>query len=125
MGPSNDLRKTVSPEAYHVLYEKGTEPPFSGKYYYNKERGTYHCAGCGNVLFDSATQYESGTGWPSFYGAVPGALTMARDRSLGMVRTEVKCARCGGHLGHWFDDGPAPTGERFCINSAALDFKKS
>ncbi len=124
MAAERDFRKELSPEAYHVLFEKGTEAPFTGKYYYNKERGSYHCAACGNLLFDSARQYESGCGWPSFYETVPGAVVMAEDRSFGMLRTEVKCAKCGGHLGHVFDDGPQPTGERFCINSVALDFKK-
>jgi peptide-methionine (R)-S-oxide reductase len=106
------------------LRQKGTERAFTGKYYKNKESGVYYCAACDNPLFKSDTKYESGSGWPSFYEPIPGGVESATDNSLGMARTEVLCARCGGHLGHVFDDGPDPTGLRYCINSISLDFKK-
>ena len=111
----------LTPEQYEVLRRQGTEPPFTGKYVYSKESGTYRCAGCGAELFSSGTKFESGTGWPSFYEPMDeGGVELRQDRSHGMVRTEVVCAACGGHLGHVFDDGPRPTGLRYCINSAAL-----
>jgi peptide-methionine (R)-S-oxide reductase len=125
--PSTDKewREKLSPEAYRVLREKHTERPFTGKYYRHKESGAYVCAGCGNPLFGSGTKYESGTGWPSFFSPIAdGSVLTETDASLGMTRTEVHCARCGGHLGHVFEDGPAPTGLRYCINSVSLDFRK-
>ncbi len=119
-----EWRKTLTPEEFHVLREKGTERPFTGKYVNHKKKGTYVCAGCGNELFSSDTKFDSGTGWPSFWTPISeDSLEMKPDNSLGMRRTELLCSQCGGHLGHVFNDGPKPTGQRFCINSAALHFK--
>ncbi len=122
--PSSDAewRAELSEEQYRILREAGTEAPFSGEYVDHKDDGSYTCAGCGTELFDSETKFESGCGWPSFYDADDDIVETRPDNSHGMQRTEVLCANCGGHLGHVFEDGPKPTGKRYCINSAALEF---
>lgn len=123
MGESSDdeWKDKLTPEQYKVLRQCGTDPPFTGQYVHVKKAGEYACAACGNVLFDSSTKYESGSGWPSFYDVIEaGRVTTKRDWSLGLPRTEVRCANCDGHLGHVFDDGPQPTGQRYCINSTSL-----
>jgi peptide-methionine (R)-S-oxide reductase len=118
-----EWRKQLSPTAYTVLRQHGTERAFTSPLNREKRAGTFLCAGCGQELFSSQDKYESGSGWPSFIRPLPAAVGTETDESHGMVRTEVHCARCGGHLGHVFDDGPRPTGERFCMNGVALDFK--
>jgi peptide-methionine (R)-S-oxide reductase len=125
--PASDeeWRQRLTPEQYAVLRKHGTERAFTGPYLDAKDDGTYRCAGCGNPLFDSSVKFESGTGWPSFTEAIPGSVKEIEDRSYGMVRTEIQCARCGGHLGHLFPDGPREAGGlRYCMNGCALDLEK-
>ena len=119
-----DWKNTLTPEQYRILREKGTEMAFTGEYLHEKADGTYACAACGNSLFNSDAKFDSGTGWPSFDQALPGAIETHRDASQGMERTEITCARCGSHLGHVFDDGPTKTGKRYCINSVCLDLEE-
>ena len=121
-----EWRKQLTPEQYRVMREKGTERPFTGEYEKTKEKGMYVCAGCGNPLFSSDTKYESGSGWPSFYQPLTEAsVRTEEDGSMFMKRTEVLCSRCDAHLGHVFDDGPQPTGERYCMNSVSLKLEKN
>lgn len=120
-----EWKATLTPEQYHVLREKGTDLPFTGKYYLNKEKGMYYCAACGTELFSSAMKFDSDCGWPSFDREIAGGKVKKQtDYSHGMVRTEILCAKCGSHLGHLFDDGPTATHLRYCVNSTSIDFKK-
>ena len=122
--PEQQWREELTPEQYEVLRRGGTEPPFTGKYVFAKDAGTYRCAACGHDLFSSQAKFESGTGWPSFTEpAVAESVELLDDESDGMRRTEVRCRNCGSHLGHVFDDGPGPAGQRYCINSVALDLQ--
>lgn len=120
-----EWKRELTPEQYRVLRQAGTEPPFSGKLLHNTDEGTYSCAACGTPLFKSETKFDSGCGWPSFYEPLsPDTVELLVDDSLGMPRTEVRCKSCGSHLGHVFDDGPEPTGQRYCMNSVSLGFDK-
>jgi peptide-methionine (R)-S-oxide reductase len=119
-----EWQKELDPLQHHVLRCSGTERPFSSPLNNEKRTGVFRCAGCGEPLFDSSTKYESGSGWPSFWAPKEGAVDTTTDSSHGMIRTEVQCAKCGGHLGHVFPDGPRPTGERYCMNGAALKFEE-
>lgn len=119
-----EWKKELSPEQYRVLREKGTEAPHTGKYNLHFDKGEYKCAACGEKLFESNSKFESGCGWPSFDDAIEGKVEYIQDRTFGMIRTEILCATCGSHLGHVFDDGPTETGQRYCVNSASIEFNK-
>ncbi len=124
MSDDNYWKEKLTPEQYYILREKGTERPFSGKYDNFYETGEYHCSGCGTLLFKSNQKFKSGCGWPSFDDAIPGAIDEYVDRSHGMIRTEITCKNCGGHLGHVFNDGPTSTGLRYCVNSISIEFEQ-
>jgi peptide-methionine (R)-S-oxide reductase len=119
-----EWKKKLSPEQYRVLREKGTEAPHTGEYNLHFEDGEYQCAACGEQLFESDAKFESGCGWPSFDNAIDGKVEYIQDRTFGMIRTEILCSNCGSHLGHVFDDGPTETGQRFCVNSASINFNQ-
>ncbi len=119
-----DWKSQLTEEQYKVLRKKGTERPFTGAYNMHSEKGTYLCMGCNTPLFDSATKFDSGCGWPSFDESIEGAIEYIRDTSHGMIRTEIVCSNCGGHIGHVFNDGPTQTGQRYCVNSVSIDFDK-
>jgi peptide-methionine (R)-S-oxide reductase len=119
----DEWKQTLTPEQFYVLRKHGTEPPGTSPLNYEKRSGTFKCAGCGTPLFKADTKFESGTGWPSFFTPIEGAVATTTDASLGMTRTEVHCATCGGHLGHVFPDGPRPTGLRYCMNGVAMEFE--
>jgi peptide-methionine (R)-S-oxide reductase len=123
--PKNEeeWNKALTPEQYKIMRKKGTEAPFTGKYVHENKDGTYSCMVCGNPLFSSDAKFDSETGWPSFDEALPGAVNLTEDNSLGTTRTEVTCSKCGSHLGHVFDDGPTKTGKRFCVNSVCLELE--
>ena len=120
----NEWKEKLSPEQYRILREKGTEAPHTGTYNLHFENGEYNCAACNTKLFESDSKFDSGCGWPSFDEAIEGAVEYVQDRSFGMIRTEILCSNCGGHLGHVFDDGPTETGQRYCVNSASINFKE-
>ena len=117
-----EWKAQLTPDEYRILREKGTEYPHTGKYNLHFENGTYHCKGCNQKLFESNSKFDSGCGWPSFDASIPGSVEYKRDLSHGMIRTEILCSRCGGHLGHVFDDGPTKTGQRYCVNSLSIGF---
>ncbi|MCP9200741.1 peptide-methionine (R)-S-oxide reductase MsrB [Gramella sp. GC03-9] len=119
-----EWKKELSPEQYRILREKGTEAPHTGKYNLHFEEGVYKCAACGEQLFESDSKFESGCGWPSFDEGIEGKIEYVQDRTFGMIRTEILCSNCGSHLGHVFDDGPTDTGQRYCVNSASINFNK-
>ncbi|APG59387.1 peptide-methionine (R)-S-oxide reductase MsrB [Christiangramia salexigens] len=119
-----EWKEQLTPEQYRILRQKGTEAPHTGKYDLHFEDGEYRCAGCGEILFKSNSKFDAGCGWPSFDDAIEGKVEYIQDRSFGMIRTEILCSNCGSHLGHVFDDGPTETGQRYCVNSASIEFKQ-